>query len=159
MTHEIDWTVIAQQLAAPFDPDDVDWRPSGKAGANQRTSLVAYVDARVIQNRLDDVVGVGGWSFDWTPVVVEGGDVKVAKGTLVIYGVSKSDVGTASNWEASKGAASDALKRAAVMFSCGRYLYSLPAVTVALDTQGHVPEETLAQIRKRLAARMIAPAA
>jgi hypothetical protein len=77
----------------------------------------------------------------------------------VIYGVSKSDVGTASNWEASKGAVSDALKRAAVMFSCGRYLYSLPAVTVTLDAQGHVPEETLAQIRKRLAARMIAPAA
>jgi hypothetical protein len=159
MSNEIDWTTIAQQLATPFDPADVDWRPSGKAGAGQRTSLAAYVDARVIQNRLDDVVGVGGWSFDWTPVAVEGGDVKVAKGSLTILGVTKSDVGTASNWEPSKGAVSDALKRAAVMFSCGRYLYSLPAVTVTLDAQGHVPEETLAQIRKRLAARMIAPAA
>jgi hypothetical protein len=156
MTNEIDWTTIGAQLAAPFDPADVDWRPSGKAGANQRTSLVAYVDARVIQNRLDDVVGIGGWSFDWTPVVVEGGDVKVAKGSLTILGVSKSDVGTASNWEASKGAVSDALKRAAVQFSCGRYLYSLPAVTVTLDSAGHVPDETLIAIRRKLAARVAA---
>jgi hypothetical protein len=156
MSNEIDWTTIGAQLAAPFDPADVDWKPAGKTNPGARVSLVAFVDARVIQNRLDDVVGVGGWSFDWTPVVVEGGEIKVAKGTLTMYGVSKSDVGTASNWEASKGAVSDALKRAAVMFSCGRYLYSLPAATVTLDAQGHVPEETLAQIRKRLAARIAA---
>jgi hypothetical protein len=156
MSNEFDWTTIAQQLAAPFPAEDVEWRPSGKVGPNQRTSLVAYVDARTIQNRLDEVVGVDGWQFDCQPIAVEGGEIKVAKGTLTIFGVSKSDVGTASNWEASKGAVSDALKRAAVMFSCGRYLYSLPSVWVTLDAQGHVPGETLAQIRKRLAARIAA---
>jgi hypothetical protein len=156
MTHEMDWQTIARALAAPFDPADVDWKPAGKTNSGARVSLVAFVDARVIQNRLDEVVGVGGWSFDWTPVAVEGGEVKVAKGTLTILGVSKSDVGTASNWEASKGAVSDALKRAAVLWGVGRYLYGLPAVTVTLDAQGHVPDETLAQIRKRLAARIAA---
>jgi hypothetical protein len=60
MSNEHDWTGIGERLAAPFPADEVEWRPSGKAGANQRTSLVAYVDARTVQNRLDEVVGVGG---------------------------------------------------------------------------------------------------
>jgi hypothetical protein len=152
----IDWQTIARALATPFDPSDVEWRPSGKAGPNQRVSLVAYVDARTVQDRLDEVVGVGGWSFDWSPVVVAGNEVQAAKGTLTILGVSKSDIGTASNWEASKGAVSDALKRAGVQFGLGRYLYALPAVWVTLDSDGKVPDETLAQIRKRLAARIAA---
>ena len=156
MTHEIDWQTVGAQLAAPFDPADVDWRPSGKAAANQRTSLVAYVDARAVQDRLDAVCGVGGWTFDWSPVVVDGSDVKVAKGVLTIHGVSKSDVGTASNWEPSKGAVSDCLKRAAVHFGVGRYLYELPAVVVALDASAKVPEETMTRIRERLAARAAA---
>jgi hypothetical protein len=153
MNESHDWAAIGAQLAAPFAVDDVEWRPSGKTGANQRSSLVPYVDARTIQQRLDDVVGIGGWSFDWTPVAVEGGEVKQAKGVLTVLGVSKADVGTASNWEASKGAVSDALKRAAVMFGLGRYLYELPAVVVALDERGNVPAKTLATIREKLAAR------
>ena len=156
MNTDIDWETIGAQLAAPFNPDEVEWRLSGKAGANVRTSLVAYVDARTIQDRLDEVVGVGGWSFDWTPVVVEGGEVKAAKGTLTILGVSKSDIGTASNWEASKGAVSDCLKRAAVQFGLGRYLYALLAAWVTLDKDGKVPDETLATIRKKVAARIAA---
>jgi hypothetical protein len=155
-TNEIDWAEIASQLAAPFDVADVEWRPSGKAGANQRTSLVAYVDARTVQDRLDAVIGVRGWSFDWQPVSVEGGEVKQAKGILTIHGVTKCDVGTASNWEASKGAVSDALKRAAVHFGVGRYLYELPAVTVALDERGNVPTETMKTIRTKFAARCAA---
>ena len=102
------------------------------------------------------MVGVGGWSFDWTPVVVEGGEVKAAKGMLTICGVSKSDIGTASNWEASKGAVSDCLKRAAIQFGLGRYLYALSAATVTLDAKGHVPAETLATTRKKLAVRIAA---
>jgi hypothetical protein len=156
VSNEFDWTGVSERLAAPFPVDEVEWRPSGKAGANQRTSLVAYVDARVIQNRLDEVLGVSGWSFDWTPVAVEGGEVKAAKGTLTILGVSKSDIGIASNWEASKGAISDALKRAAVMWGCGRYLYGLPAIKVTLDAQGAIPDATLIEIRRKLAARIAA---
>jgi hypothetical protein len=155
-SNEIDWQTIGAQLAAPFNPDDVEWRPSGKSGANQRTSLVAYVDARTVQDRLDAVCGVNGWQFDWQPIAVEGGEVKQAKGILTIHGVSKSDVGTASNWEASKGAVSDCLKRAAVHFGIGRYLYELPAVVVALDSAGRVPAETMTRIRERLAARCAA---
>jgi hypothetical protein len=139
-------------LAAPFPAHDVNWRPAGKGGANQRSQVVAYVDARAVQDRLDQVLGPLGWSFDWTPVHVDDkGDVTIAKGTLTVDGVSKSDVGTASTYEPSKGAVSDALKRAAVLWGIGRYLYELAPATVTLDAQGHIPAATLTQLHVALA--------
>ena len=141
-------------LALPFPADDVNWRPAGKGGANQRTTVVAYVDARAVQDRLDAVLGPLGWSFDWQPIHVDDkGDVTIAKGTLTVGGVSKSDVGTASTYEPSKGAVSDALKRAAVLWGVGRYLYELAPATVTLDAQGHIPLATLTQLRAALTRR------
>jgi hypothetical protein len=78
------------------------------------------------------------------------------RGRLSVVGVTRDDVGTASNFEPSKGTASDALKRVAVMFGIGRYLYSHPAEWVTLDSHGHVPDATLATIRKQLARRSAA---
>src|SRR5258707_14232431 len=89
-------TAIADRLAAPFPADDVNWRPAGKGGANQRTTVVAYVDARAVQDRLDAVLGPLGWSFDWQPIHVDDkGDVTIAKGPLTVGGVSKTAVGPA----------------------------------------------------------------
>jgi hypothetical protein len=141
-------------LAAPFRPEEVDWRPAGKGGANQRAHVVCYVDARAVQDRLDTVLGPLGWAFDWQPVATsEAGEVTAAKGTLTIGGVSKSDVGTASSYEPSKGAVSDALKRASVLWGIGRYLYALPVATVTLNAQGHIPVGTLADLRAALGRR------
>lgn len=44
---------------------------------------------------------------------------------LIIYGVTRSDVGTPAQAEPVKSAYSDSLKRAAVQWGVGRYLYSL----------------------------------
>lgn len=138
---QIDWQRIGRELAAHFPPENVEWRPaSGKGGAGQRVMLVPYVDAREVQDRLDAVCGVGGWSFELEPLVLDGGELKVARGRLSIYGVAKDDIGTASHYEPSKGTASDALKRAAVMWGVGRYLYDLPAVSCVLDEKGNVPD-------------------
>ena len=120
-------TMDMTALAAPFPSDAVCWRPAGKGGANQRTTVVAYVDARAVQDRLDAVLGPLGWAFDWQPVhVSDAGDVTIAKGTLTIDGVSKSDVGTASTYEPSKGAVSDALKRSAVLWGAISMSWHLP---------------------------------
>jgi hypothetical protein len=152
----VDWTAIHAGLIAPFRPEEINWKPAGKTTPNTRVSLVAFIDSRAVADRLDSVVGLGNWSFNWEPVVVGNGEVLQAKGTLSIHGVSKSDVGSASNWEPSKGAISDALKRAAVLWGIGRYLYNLPSVMVTLDAHGKVPEESLATIRQRLAAKFAA---
>jgi hypothetical protein len=149
----IDWAVIQRDLAAPFPPAAVEWRPQGKTAPSTRVQLLPYIDARDVQDRLDTVVGAGSWSFALEPLVVEGGELRVARGRLTIYGVSKDDIGTASTFEASKGTASDALKRAAVQWGIGRDLYTLPAVWCTLDDQGHVPSTFLTQVRARLATR------
>ena len=155
----IDWRAIGRELAAPFAPEAVEWRIQGKGGANARAQLVAYVSARAVAERLDDVVTPGGWSFEWTPLHVDArGDVQTARGVLTVYGVAKSDVGTGSNFEASKGCVSDALKRCAVLWGVGRYLYAIPAVWVTLDAKGNIPAAELGKLREALRRRAIAAA-
>lgn len=150
---EVDWAKIAQELAAPFAPDAIEWRVQGKPGAGKRCQLVPYVDARAVQDRLDAVVGPGAWSFELEPLVVDAGELRVARGRLSLYGVAKDDIGTASNFEASKGCASDALKRAAVLWGIGRYLYRLPVVWAQLDSEGKIPAAKLEQLREALRRR------
>jgi hypothetical protein len=159
MDNEIDWRDIGKRLAEPFNPADVDYRVQGKAGAGGKAQAVAYIDARTVQDRLDAVVGPGNWSFDWTPVVVEKGDVQVAKGTLTIYGVSKSDAGSASNFEQSLGAVSHCFKRAAVHWGIGRYLYGLPMAWVPVEGNGRIADATLRELRSRLPRPQGQPAA
>lgn len=144
----IDW----ERLRAPFDPDEVDFRAQGRANEQTgRAQVVAYIDARAVQDRLDTVIGPEHWSFDWTPLVIDNGEVMVAKGTLTIHGVSKSDVGTASNFEQSLGAVSHCFKRAAVHWGIGRYLYNLPATWVAgIERGGRIPEQVLRDLRAHL---------
>jgi hypothetical protein len=50
---------VAGALAAPFDPREVRFKPGVVSG--NRALALAYVDARVIQDRLDEVLGVMGW--------------------------------------------------------------------------------------------------
>ena len=146
----MDWAAISAALRAPFDPADVEFRVQGNAGPSGKAQIVAYVDARAVQDRLDDVVGAGAWSFDWMPLITDKGDVQVAKGTLTIHGIAKSDAGTASNFESSLGAVSHCLKRAAVMWGIGRYLYNLPATWETLDDKKRIPAQTLAALRAKL---------
>ncbi len=144
------WQAISRQLSAPFPPDQVSWRVQGKANAQGRAQVLAYVDARDVATRLDDVVGCENWEFTWEPVAAIDGALQVAKGRLVLFGVAKEDVGDASAYEPNKGAVSDALKRAAVLWGVGRYLYSLPAIWVTLQ-DGKIPAEMLGKLRAGLA--------
>ena len=145
------WRDIGKRLAEPFNPQDVDYRPQGKPGPSGKVQAVCFIDARTVQERLDAVVGPGAWSFDWTPLVVEKGDVQVAKGTLTIHGVSKSDAGSASNFEATLGAVSHCFKRAAVHWGIGRYLYGLPMTWVTPEGNGQrLSDATVRELRSKL---------
>jgi hypothetical protein len=145
------WEEVSLRLRAPFSPEEVDFRVQGRANEQTgRGQVVAYIDARSVQDRLDAVVGAGNWSFDWTPVVVDNGEVQVAKGTLTIYGVSKSDAGSASNFEQTLGAVSHCFKRAAVHWGVGRYLYNLPSSWVQVEKGGRISETVLRELRSKL---------
>ncbi len=129
------------------------WTSACRAKVNEqsgRAQVVAYIDARAVQDRLDAVVGPGNWSFDWTPLVIDRGEVLVAKGVLTVYGVSKADAGSASNFEQTLGAVSHCFKRAAVHWGIGRYLYSLPASWVAVEKGGRISDAVLRDLRSKL---------
>lgn len=119
---------VTAALAAPFELGEVKFKP--QAVKNNRALALAYVDARVIQDRLDEVLGVEGWQDEYQ--LLPDGSV-VCKLTLKLgdQWITKMDVGSPSEQPDSgdrlKAAFSDALKRAAVKFGVGRYLYRLPS--------------------------------
>jgi hypothetical protein len=115
---------------------EVKFKPQTVSG--NRALAVPFVDARVIQDRLDDVLGVMGWqdSYECLP---DGSVVCRLKIRLGDEWITKEDVGGQSEQpdegDRRKAAFSDALKRAAVKFGIGRYLYRQKPMWVDYDPQ------------------------
>jgi hypothetical protein len=129
-------TALTRALAAPFAPSEVRFKPAVVSG--NRALALAYVDARVIQDRLDEVLGVEGWQDEYQ-CLPDGSVVCRLRLRLGDDWVTKEDVGGPSEQpdggDRMKAAFSDALKRAAVKFGIGRYLYRLPAQWFDYDPQ------------------------
>lgn len=125
---------LTESLAAPFDPREVRFKPAVVSG--NRALALAYVDARVIQDRLDDVLGVTGWQDEYE-CLPDGSVVCRLRLRIGDEWITKMDVGGPSEQpdegDRRKAAFSDALKRAAVKFGIGRYLYRLPSQWVDYD--------------------------
>lgn len=124
-------------LAEPFPADEVKWKPQAVKG--NRAMAVAYIDARCVQDRLDDVVGPSNWQDSYT-VLPDGVTILCKLSIRVgVEWMTKEDVGAPSEQpdggDRIKAAFSDALKRAAVKWGIGRYLYSLPQQWCDYDQQ------------------------
>jgi hypothetical protein len=119
---------VAERLAEPFDPKEVKWK--AQTVKNNRALAVAYIDARLVMDRLDEVLGLENWQ-DKYEVMGDGSVVCTLQAFIGEHWVSKADVGSLSEQpdagDRLKAAFSDALKRAAVKYGIGRYLYSLPS--------------------------------
>lgn len=129
MTDNLD---IWKALAAEFPRDQISWRAQSLTKAGDKALALAFIDARDVMNRLDEVVGPGNWSDSYEV------HQNVTICTIAIRTpdgwVSKSDGAGDTDVEAEKGRLSDALKRAAVKWSIGRYLYAIPAPWVPCTT-------------------------
>jgi hypothetical protein len=127
---------LTQRLAEPFEPTEVRFKPAVVTG--NRALALAYVDARVIQDRLDDVLGVTGWQDDYE-CLPDGSVVCRLRLRMGEEWITKVDVGGPSEQpdggDRMKAAFSDALKRAAVKFGVGRYLYRLPSQWIDYDAK------------------------
>jgi len=155
---------VEARLAAEFDKNEVKLKPQVVQG--NRALAVGYVDARAIMQRLDDVVGAANWHDSY--VVLPDGNV-ICSLSIKTGGewVTKQDVGSQSEQpdegDRVKAAFSDSLKRAAVHWGIGRYLYRQPAAWMDYDPKYKkiiVPGEP-AQAASRpapSAARQTAPA-
>lgn len=120
---------IYDQLVAPFEARRVGLKPqSVKEG---KALAVAYVDARAVQDRLDEAAGPAGWSDSYQVI-----NAKAVLCRLTVLGITKEGIGEAGGTpgeEALKSAESDAFKRAAVKFGVARYLYRLPKRWLRFD--------------------------
>jgi hypothetical protein len=86
---------------------------------------LTYVDARYVQNVLDETVGPANWQTKFT---MEGAKVSCLIGIRVDFGdgsewVFKGDGAGATDIEGDKGSFSDAFKRAGVAWGIARDLY------------------------------------
>jgi Rad52/22 family double-strand break repair protein len=115
------------RLSAPFPDDEVQFKPQAVKG--NRALAIAYIDARTVMDRLDAVVGPACWRDDYQ-LLPDGAMMCRLSVKIGRTWVTKVDVGSPSEQpdpgDRAKAAVSDALKRAAVKFGIGRYLYSLP---------------------------------
>jgi hypothetical protein len=127
---------ISQALAEPFPVEEVRWKPQAVSG--NRALAIAYIDARSVMDRLDDTVGPAGWQDDYH-FLADGAVLCKLRLHLDGVWITKMDVGGQSDQpdggDRLKAAVSDALKRAAVKFGIGRYLYDLPRQWVDYDPQ------------------------
>ena len=106
---------IEVALKRPFEPSKLRWRKG------QGNNELVYITSRDVMDRLDAVFGNGGWQ---TQHEFMGGRI-VCNLSCSVEGnwVTKADGADDSNIEGAKGGLSDALKRAAVQWGIGRYLY------------------------------------
>lgn len=145
---------IQDALAAPFHPSEVKHKPAVVKG--NRALALHYVDARTIMERLDAVVGVAGWrdEYEFLP---DGSCLCRLSLRIGDEWITKTDVGGESEQkdegDRHKAAVSDALKRAAVKFGVGRYLYRLPNQWTDYDPASktlRMPTATNGTLRKQL---------
>lgn len=106
---------------------------TGKKGG--RASCVAYIDARDVMRRLDQVCGIGGWKDRYYDLAANRVVCAIAI-KINDEWVEKSDGAGSTDIEPEKGGLSDAFKRAAVKWGIGRFLYDLPIEWVNTDADG-----------------------
>lgn len=125
---------LQELFAKPFYPSEIEWR-IGATSANKTSGIaLPYITNRAIMNRLDEVCGIFGWKNEF---IVN--DKSKICGISIKFGdewFTKYDGADDTNIEATKGGVSNAMKRAAVQWGIGRYLYKLPTFWVAIEQQG-----------------------
>ncbi|NDJ59411.1 recombinase [Enterobacteriaceae bacterium 4M9] len=116
-----------ERLDEPFDSSDIEWRiqQAGKTGSGIWAKVLAYVTNRAIMKRLDEVCGKSGWRNEYRDIP-NGGGVECGI-SIKADGewITKWDAAENTQVEAVKGGRSGAMKRAAVQWGIGRYLYNL----------------------------------
>lgn len=129
-------------LCEPFAPNEIEWRigQSGKNAKGVWAKVLAYVTNRAIMQRLDDVCGPENWRneyrYERDGAVLCGISIYVRVPDKDAEWVTKWDGAENTGVEAVKGGLSNAMKRAAVQWGIGRYLYDLEEGWAAISDNG-----------------------
>lgn len=120
---------ILSKLFAPFDADDVAFRPGYKTKNGFRVFL--YLDKRSIRDRLDEVVGPFNWTAHYEPLnegFVCHLKIRVDGEWHTREGVGAPAAAIDGQSNKIKSAATDAFRNAAAAWGFGRHLDNLPVV-------------------------------
>ncbi len=130
------------KLKEPFKAEDVEWRLQ-QCGETRDGKIwgkcLAYITSRAVQERLDEVCGPDGWKSD---IKKEGNaylctlSIRVKQDDGSVEWISRTDGADSTDIESVKGGISGAIKRAAVQFGIGRYLYDLEEGWVTVCENG-----------------------
>lgn len=121
-----------KELKEEFPREAISWRAQTLTKSGDKALALAYIDARDVMDRLDEVCGAENWQDRYEvhgPKTICYISVKIGDGW-----VTKADGAGDTAVEAEKGSLSDSFKRAAVKWGIGRYLYDLPATWVPCET-------------------------
>ncbi len=125
---------IKDALELPFPADKIHWRCGARTKDKSKGIPLAYVDARDVMRRFDDVMG-----FDWqNRYTLADSGLLICEIGLKIDGewIWRSNGAGDTQVEAEKGKSSDAFKRTGVMFGVARYLYNIPNEWLPIDKYG-----------------------
>lgn len=119
------------------------WRVQSRTKDRSKAICTAYIDARDVMNVLDKYCEYG-WESEFKEVngfIFCGITIHTADSFLTRWDAGMRVENNPDDQmydQAGKSAASDAFKRAAVMWGVGRFLYDLPMVTLPCDQYGNV---------------------
>ncbi len=132
-----------EQLKQPFPEREISWRVQSAWERDGRVGalVVPYLTNREIQERLDQVCGMGGWKNEFHEA--PGGGVLCGISIWVEHEVggewvTKWDGAENTELNAVKGGLSGSMKRAAAQWGVGRYLYSCPAAFAEISDKGAI---------------------
>jgi len=135
-------TGVLHRLSEPFPAEDIEWRVS-RAGTSKKgtyCNVLAYITARAIQSRLDEVCGPENWRNEpLTVFELRPGVLAMQVGISIRIGgewVTKWDVSEPTQVEPAKGGFSGAMKRAGAQWGVGRYLYHLDEAFAEISESG-----------------------
>lgn len=139
------------KLSDPFPPEDIEWFIGATTQDKSKGLAIPFITNRAVMERLDSVCGIDGWRNEYKTLgereIYDRNNQVSGKKTSQLCGISiwseargewitKWDGAEESDIEAIKGSLSSAMKRAAVQFGIGRYLYYLESPWVEVEPQG-----------------------
>ncbi|HFJ9466576.1 Rad52/Rad22 family DNA repair protein [Bacillus sp. FSL L8-0199] len=139
-----------ESLQAEFPFEQLGWKIIHTFESDGRffAYVAPFVDARAIQDRFDEVFGIDKWQVSY-----EKWGEKATKCTISVFlnerWISKEDGSEESDYSSVKGGFSNSLKRAAVLWGVGRYLYNVKPTKVELSTRSNGPNSIYVSYQKK----------
>ncbi|MCU0097438.1 Rad52/Rad22 family DNA repair protein [Bacillus sp. OR9] len=143
-------TNITESLQAEFPFEQLGWKITHTFESQGRffAYVAPFVDARAIQDRFDEVFGIDKWQVSY-----EKWGEKATKCTISVFlnerWISKEDGSEESDYSSVKGGFSNSLKRAAVLWGVGRYLYNVKPSKVELSIRSNGPNSIYVSYQKK----------